>query len=168
MAITIRLFSPEQWQDFRTIRLMQLKHDGHLFYRTYDWSAAQPETYWRDMLTKQDEAVWGVYDENELIGMTGIYVRDEDRTTATLWGSWLRPNYRGGGLSDVLYRTRIDWATAHPTVTRIITSHKGTNTPSQRANQRHGFVYTHTAERVWGDGSTEDEPFYELLLPPKA
>lgn len=72
--------------------------------------------------------------------------------------------FRGNGLSELMYQTRINWAKAQPTVEKIIVSHRASNLASKRANQKHGFVCTHKIEEVWTDGGVEDEIFYELKI----
>ena len=165
IPVTIRLFQPDEWPALRAIRIKKLQTEGQLFYRTAAEAQAQPDSYWRELATSNNEgAVWGLFDGAQLIGMTGIYVDEKMPEKAVLWGSWLEPAYRGQGLSDLIYKTRIAWAQAHPAVKYIVTSHRGTNEASKRSNQRHGFVYTHTKTRTWPDGAVEDEPFYELRL----
>ena len=59
---------------------------------------------------------------------------------------------------------RIAWARAHPTVERVLVSHRASNVASMRANQRHGFVLTGRAPCEWPDGTVDDEVCYELRL----
>jgi RimJ/RimL family protein N-acetyltransferase len=98
--------------------------------------------------------------------MTGIVIDKDDRSkrTAVLWGSWLRPDLRGKGLSDLLYGARIEWARRHPTCARIVVSHRVSNLSSKRAIQRHGFRWTHAEEKCWNDGAVENDHYYELVL----
>jgi RimJ/RimL family protein N-acetyltransferase len=81
-----------------------------------------------------------------------------------LWGSWLDPNFRGKGLSELMYQTRIDWAKRQPTVERIIVSHRASNFASKHAILKHGFVRTHSTEKIWSDGLTDDDVHYELKI----
>ena len=64
----------------------------------------------------------------------------------------------------MMYKARINWAKEHPTIERIIVSHRASNVASKYANQKHGFVFTRTHEKVWSDGKTEDEVCYELKV----
>lgn len=107
-----------------------------------------------------------IYHAQTAIGMTGVSVFRDDPTgkTAIFWGSWLEPDFRGAGLSDLMYKTRIKWAKEHPGIERIIVSHRASNLASKYANQKHGFVYTKTHEKIWADGATEGEICYELKL----
>lgn len=98
--------------------------------------------------------------------MTAIVIDRDDpsKQTAMLWGSWLRPDLRGRGLSKLLYEARIGWAESHPTCTRIVVSHRESNIASKRANQRYGFRWIRCEEKRWSDGIAEKEHFYELFL----
>jgi RimJ/RimL family protein N-acetyltransferase len=98
--------------------------------------------------------------------MTAVSVDRDDptRKTALLWGSWLAPQFRGKGLSESMYQTRINWAKAQPTVEKSSFPHRASNLSSKYANQKHGFVLMHKTEKVWNDGVTEDEFYYELKI----
>lgn len=124
------------------------------------------EADWRGKLQAKDNAIFLIYEDETPIGITCVSVDRNDATkkTALLWGSWLAPDFRGKGLSELMYQTRINWARQQPTVEKIIVSHRASNISSKYANQKHGFVFTHKAEKVWTDGVTEDEIFYELEI----
>jgi hypothetical protein len=47
---------------------------------------------------------------------------------------------------------------------RILVSHRESNQASFRANQKHGFKFTHKENKTWPDGKTEPDVFYELAL----
>lgn len=81
--------------------------------------------------------------------MTEVSVNREDPTkkTAILWGSWIEPLLRGKGLSRIIYKSRLIWVINHPTVEKIIVSHRASNLASKYANQKHGFSLTGTTAR---------------------
>lgn len=166
MSIFIRQLTENDWREFSQVRLKALKTDPNVFGSNYEKESKQTEAEWRDFLQSKDLAVFMIFDGDAPIGMTGVAVwrEDETRKTALLWGSWLEPRARGKGLSKLMYESRIEWAKAHPTVERIIVSHRASNLASKYANQKHGFVFTRTNEKVWIDGVTEDEVCYELKV----
>lgn len=166
MNATIRRLTEDDWLEFSRIRLRALLTDPSVFGSNYEREAQFTETHWRGRLRATDNAIFLVSEGDAPIGMTSVSIDREDPTgkTALFWGTWLAPAARGRGLSKLLYRTRIDWAKAHKSVERIVVSHRVSNLASKRANQKHGFVFTHKTERTWTDGATEDEIFYELKL----
>ncbi|MDP2206274.1 MAG: GNAT family protein [Alphaproteobacteria bacterium] len=167
MDVTLRRLLPEDWRLLRDIRLRALAADPHVFGSSFAQEKDNSEDIWRERLESLDVAIFGVFDtEGVIAGMTAIAVAKDDpaKTLAKMWGSWLRPDLRGRGLSVPIYQMRIDWARAHPTIARIIVSHRASNAASMRANQKHGFVRTHEESHVWHDGVEEAHIFYELYV----
>jgi RimJ/RimL family protein N-acetyltransferase len=166
MSITIKQLTEQQWLEFSRIRLQALLTDPQVFGSNYEKESQMTEADWRSRLQAKDNAIFLISDDETPIGMTCVSVDRNDPTgkTALLWGSWLAPRFRKKGLSELMYRTRIEWAKRQPTVEKIIVSHRASNLASEHANQKHGFVATHKLEKVWTDGATEDEIFYKLEI----
>lgn len=164
MNVSIRQLTETDWQVFSEIRLKALKADPSVFGSNYDAESKFTETDWRKWFDPDYTALFMIFDGQTPVGMTGISVSRDDPTnkTAIMWGSWLEPHMRGKGLSGMIYESRINWAKAHPTIERIIVSHRASNLSSKYANQKHGFSLTGITERVWQDGIREEEFHYEL------
>ena len=176
MSFSIRQLTADDWREFSRVRLKALQTDPLVFGSTYEKEAQFTEADWRSRLQPpaKDSAVFMLFagdeeGEETPIGITGVSVFRDDPTgkTAILWGTWLEPDFRGKGLSKLMYRARLDWAKRHPNINRIIVSHRASNVASKYANQKHGFIFTRTHEKVWTDGATEDEVCYELYLNPE-
>ena len=166
MNITIRRLTEDDWLEFSQVRLKALQTDPQVFGSNYEKESKMTEAEWRNRLQATNNAIFLLYENEMPIGMTCVSVDRNDPTqkTALLWGSWLAPPLRRRGLSKLMYQTRIEWAKQQPTVEKIIVSHRASNLSSKYANQKHGFVLTHKAGKVWTDGATEDEIFYELKI----
>lgn len=166
MNISIRQLTEDDWRQFSQVRLRALKTDPMVFGSTYERESQFAENDWRERLRADDSAVFAIFDDEKPIGMTGVSIFRDDPTkrTAIFWGSWLEPDYRGRGISNLMYKTRLDWAKNHPGIEGIIVSHRALNFASKYANQKHGFVFTRTHEKVWADGVIEDEFCYELYI----
>jgi RimJ/RimL family protein N-acetyltransferase len=170
MNISIRQLTADDWREFSRVRLKALKSDPLVFGSSYEKESQFAEADWRSRLQQTaDSAVFMLFAGEMPIGITGVSVFRDDPTgkTAMLWGSWLEPDFRGKGLSELIYQARLDWAKRHPNVKRIIVSHRASNLASKYANQKHGFTFTRTHEKVWSDGATEDEVCYELYIKPE-
>ena len=162
--IEVRLFTPDEWLAYKGVRLKALKSDPKVFGSSYALEADRAAAVWQENLVKPTLGIFGVFHYADVIGMTGIFIDGEDSSTAKLWGSWLEPKWRGKGLSEKLYQVRLEWAKKHPDVKRIVVSHRESNIASKMANRKHGFVFTHAADKVWRDGVSEPELFYQLLV----
>lgn len=163
-GIELRPFRPDEWQLYREVRLRALESDPKFFGSRYDDEKAKPDEFWQERLADPQCLVLAVFNESQLIGMTGAVVDREDPTgvTGKLWGSWIEPSWRNKGLSRKMYEARIAWAKAHPTIKKLVVSHRKSNAVSKRANQRFDFRFTGAKETVWYNGEKETEFFYEL------
>lgn len=163
-GVSIRQLGPDDWTIFKTVRLSALQQDPHVFGSHYEKEAAFSDGEWQDLLRDTGRGVFCLFAGGRPVGMTGVRADPDDPATAVLWGSWIDREWRGKGLSRALYHVRLAWAGAQPDIRRIVVSHRADNMASMQANRKHGFVHTHAEDRLWQDGVTEAEVFYELVL----
>jgi len=161
---SIRQLTEGDWQALSSIRLRALQTDPSVFASSYEVESKFCESDWQKWFDPENTALFIIFDDEKPVGMTAISVYRDDPTnkTAILWGSWLEPSVRRRGLSKMMYEYRIAWAKAHPTVEKIIVSHRASNLSSRYANQKHGFLLTDITEKVWPDGIRDKELHYEL------
>ncbi len=160
----IHRLTPADWATYRSVRLQALSLDPQVFSSNHARESAWSRDEWQQRLSNPDVAVFGVYLEDRLVGMTGIAIDREDATHAVLWGSWLSPSVRGRRLSDAMYAARIDWAAGRPALVQINVSHRATNVPVRAAILKHGFRRVGTETRTWPDGTDDEEWIYARSL----
>lgn len=165
-GVTIRALERFEWEAFRDFRLSSLKASPGVFSFSYDQATAQSPEDWQAAVKGEDHQVFGLFDDERLVGITGAFTYEGDPTgrTAMLVMSFILPSHRGRGLSRMFYEARLDWIRAQPQFRRVVVSHRKFNELSRRANQRHGFEQTKSVPHTWPDGETEDEVFYELEI----
>jgi RimJ/RimL family protein N-acetyltransferase len=165
-AVTIRALDPAEWQAFRDFRLHALKTAPGVFGSSYETEVDRTAEEWQDGVRGPGHQVFGLFDGEEMIGITAALTWRDDPSgkSAVLAMSFIQPEYRGRGLSKLLYEARLDWIRARRQFKRVVVSHRESNEASRRANQRHGFGPTGRKSKVWPDGTTEDEVLYELRL----
>lgn len=162
--LTCRPFEYEEWQLYRDLRLEALKAHPNFFSSTYAKEKTFKESDWCARVQSADCVVFGLFANDEAIGCVGIYAPKETPDSPHLWGTYLKPEYRGLGLSGPLYQTLIAYAQSRKDWARIVVSHRKLNAASGAASKLNGFQYTHTESTAWPDGKTEDQLFYELKL----
>lgn len=161
---TIRQFLPEDVEQYKFMRLEALQLESGMFCNRYEYEAAFLQEQWIARVANPNGACFGLYYGDELIGITGIVVTDEEKPDeAYMTQSYIRKVYRGKGLSKILYEARLEWAKKHQ-IKCLKISHRASNLVSKAANQHYGFIYTHSGSNVWPDGQTEDMLYYELML----
>ena len=167
--ITIRRLISDDWQDLRRVRLKALKLHPGLFLTNYSDTQQHSEAEWRQSLDNQDQAIFGLFDGAQLVGITGVKTcgKDTSGQTGVMVMSFIDPAHRGRGYTDYLYKARIDFALSHKRWTKLKVSHRAGNAPSKRAILRHGFQFTHTKEVDWPDKSRDIEYCYAMDLEKK-
>jgi RimJ/RimL family protein N-acetyltransferase len=160
---SLRLLPPSQWEDYRSIRLEALKTNPELFGSNYYDEETYSESDWRSLLENGSRAIFALYHEESLIGLSGVKLKNDDNTTAVLFASFIKTPYRGKGLSRLFYQARIGWA-REKQCKSIIVSHRVGNTLSKAANKRFGFKFSNTEEVNWGNGVRADGLVYVLEL----
>jgi len=168
MNCHIRPLDPSEWEAFKALRLQALKTEPGVFASPYEAEASRPSQDWKDTIAgSPPHQVFGLFDGERLIGITAAFTwrGDPSGESALLAMSYILPEYRGKGLSKLLYDARLAWIRAQPQFKRVVVSHRKSNEVSRKANQRHGFTEIKRAPYTWPDGGIEDEVFYELKLP---
>jgi RimJ/RimL family protein N-acetyltransferase len=160
-GIQIRRLSPDDWEEFRVIRLAALADAPSAFGSTLAREQAFLEQDWRTRLSAT--ATFVAMAAGRIAGTAGG-VRDRARPDdAMLVGMWVAPEARARGVGEALVRSVIAWATeAHfPRITLFVTVG---NEPAARLYARCGFVPTGVEEPVDADRPEQMEMEMELRL----
>lgn len=163
--IYIRKLEEKDWKLFRAMRIEATYAHANFFLDSGEVSEAKEDQFWKDRLTDQNGAIFGLFDGDNLIGITGAFrFRERPEDTVILGMSYIKPDYRGRGLSELFYKERLDWSRHQSGIARVIVSHRKENAASKAANQKFGFIRYGEDEVTFGDGSRGMDIRYELIL----
>ena len=165
--ILIREANPKDAGHFRELRLHALQDSPTAFSADYQRNSSHPHQYWEDMLAMHtdESTILLAEHENHLIGMTGIARGNTPKTrhSATIWGVYMRPEWRGLHIAEELIHACLTWARAR----KIIAARLGvttTNMSAIRCYERCGFKITGTEPRaLYYEGQYHD--FYMMYCP---
>ena len=165
--ILSRQATPKDASQFRELRLHGLQDSPTAFSADYQLNLSQPSQYWEERLNMQaDESTIFLADhENYLVGMTGIVRGNAPKTrhSATVWGVYVRPKWRGFHIAEELIRSCLVWARDR----KIVAAHLGvttTNASAIRCYERCGFQITGIEPRaLYYEGQYHD--FYSMYCP---
>lgn len=167
-SVIIRPLCEADWEGLRAIRLQALRTERPFFHSCLEDELEKSESEWRALAGNGDDrqCVFGLFDGETLIGITGAFTDRDDGAgrTARLGMTYIQPAYRGRGLTQLLYGARLAWIRARPHFTTACVSHRRANEPSGRAIRRHGFALAAITSRTWHDGAVDDELHYVLKL----
>ncbi len=145
------------------MRLEALQTEPGMFGSSYAREAAFTDNQWMERVMNPNAACLGLYCDNELIGITGILIDKEQPDLAHLVQSYIRKEYRGQGLSHILYETRLKWARER-NIKRIEVGHRAGNLSATATSMRYGFKYIRSEACNWPDGTSGDILYYELRV----
>lgn len=161
---SIQQVTKDDWEILREIRLEALSREPQSFGSDYKKEYLYEKLHWHQFIgNDEDRAIFVIKNGLEIIGLTGVTRSQEYPDEAKLIASYLRKEYRGLGLSKMLYEARLHWA-MHRKFSAVVVSHRESNHASKMANQKFNFGYVDRREKVWADGNSEDEIFYRLSL----
>lgn len=163
-VIVIREATPMDAIPFRELRLYALQDSPTAFSADYQKNLSHSKQYWEELLTMNgdESTIFLAVHENSLIGATGIVRGGTPKTrhSATVWGVYVRPEWRGLHLAESLINACFTWAKAR----NIVAARLGvsaTNTSAIRCYERCGFKITGTEPRaLYFDGQYHD--FYMM------
>src|SRR6202051_4970706 len=107
--ITIRPLDPSEWRALREIRLLALRTEPGVFFAAYDGELGLGDDEWQRRIAGAGSIIFGLFAGSDLVGITGVVADRDDPTgkTAVLVMSYIRPAYRGRGLTTLFYDARL-------------------------------------------------------------
>ena len=168
--ITIRAAAETDAPALFVLRLEALENHPEAFSSDAEIHRDRPTTFWLDWLRARSDGRAGMLFVAEaadgLIGMAGIRAGDgpKARHSGTVWGVYVRPDWRGLRIADRLIEACLDWARAHDlTVAKLAVV--TTSVPAIRSYLRCGFgVYGVEPRAIRHDGAYYDEFLMSRLL----
>lgn len=157
MNYVIRSVRADEWPAVKELRLLALRDPvAHLaFLETYEQALAKPDSFWRERTAGAAEGADGAQQviaegpDGEWVGTLTVLVEDAgtkdwagfpvERRQGHLVGVFVRPEYRGIGLTEVLFDAALEWAWARG-VERIRLIVHEDNGRAQAFYRRAGFV----------------------------
>ena len=154
-GIALVRIGPEDWREFRTVRLASLADAPDAFGSRYaDWVDAA-ESRWRSRLA--DVALTVVARGPD--GPVGVVSGAESEQVVELISMWVAPQQRGTGLAGRLIGEVVGWAAARGQRTSLMV--RDDNEPAIRAYARAGFV-DHGVPEGWpADEAPERRMWHE-------
>jgi ribosomal protein S18 acetylase RimI-like enzyme len=142
VSTELRVIVPDDWVQFRALRLRALADSPDAFGATLAEAAAQAPSVWRDRAAGPGPVVLAVTDQGP-IAMGGLYMPDAS-ADAFVWGMWVEPASRGCGLAARILERLLESAEA---AGRSVVLHvtEGNDT-ARRLYERHGFTATGEAQ----------------------
>ncbi|MFF4401825.1 GNAT family N-acetyltransferase [Streptomyces sp. NPDC001480] len=153
----IRAIRADEWPAAKALRLFALQDPvAHLaFLETYEEALEKPDSFWKGRAEGAAEGATGAQQiiaeapDGEWVGSLTVLVEEAgtkdwaglpvERRQGHIVGVFVRPDYRGIGLTEVLFDAGLEWAWAQGTERVRLLVHED-NGRAQRFYRRAGFV----------------------------
>jgi GNAT superfamily N-acetyltransferase len=157
MNYVIRSIRADEWPAAKKVRLAALQDPiAHLaFLETYDEAAAKPDSFWQERAEGVAEGAAGAQQiiaeapDGEWIGTLTVLVEEAgtkdwagfpvERRQGHIVAVFVQPEFRGIGLTEVLFDAGVEWAWATGAERVRLIVHEE-NTRAQRFYRKAGFV----------------------------
>jgi RimJ/RimL family protein N-acetyltransferase len=168
--ITIRQATPSDAESLLQLRLEALRLNPEAFAADYDLTAERGSQEWEKLTREFTENCSGtlvVADNGDLlVGMTGLTRGHWPKTRhfGTLWGVYVRPDWRGLRIGDAIIKLCLDWAVMNEMVV-VKLGVNTLNTGAIHCYTRCGFTtYATQPKTNFYDGTYYDEYLMIKLL----
>lgn len=155
MDYEIRRVGPDDWRDFRDVRLRALKEAPSAFGSSLERELAFTENDWRQRLTGLAFLAYPARDGERPLAIVGGF-SPKDGTIA-LVAMWIDPAHRGLGMADQLVEALLNAARGKGAAQVELHVTEG-NIAAAKLYERCGFQYT--GERV----PLESDPTLDTLI----
>lgn len=148
-GVVVRQLRPADAQIFMTLRREALDMDPGSFGSAPGEDRALDPDFAREFLADTEQAVFGAFAPG-LVGLVGVYLETRQKSAhkAHIWGMYVSPEQRGGGMGRSLMEAAIEFARGCEGIIQIHLSVSETAVPALALYQEMGFVAWGTEPRA--------------------
>jgi len=158
--ITVRALGADDWEQYRTVRLVALQESPDAFVASHADEAGEGEEFWRARMERSTRLI--AERDGRPLGIASVGAAREDQPEASqLFGLWVHPDARGTGVATELVRAGA--RTAAEAGKRQLLYWVGTDNGRAVAFAS-GFGFRPTAERRPMRVVSEDDGEEELAM----
>jgi ribosomal protein S18 acetylase RimI-like enzyme len=138
---TVVVLGPDDWPEWRALRLEALQAEPAAFSSTYAESVAQPDEYWQRRLGDEQRLHFMAKASDRAVGMVGCHLgADEGNPSlADVFGMYVSKRYRRHGVGSLLLRSLIERVSTLPEVTTVRLWVGESQLPARRLYESAGF-----------------------------
>jgi ribosomal protein S18 acetylase RimI-like enzyme len=143
--LELKRLIPMDAEEYRALMLDAYQNHPDSFTSSVEERAALPIDWWHSRLSADihaSEIVIGAHQDDKLVGVVGIAFSQRQKTghKATLFGMYVRSEYRQHGIGGELVRTALQAAKSRPEVTILQLTVTLGNHTAQKLYESNGFI----------------------------
>lgn len=158
-SIEILSLKPEDWQQYRELRLRALKEEPQAYGSSYEENAKHAGSYWRERLedTVRTDTQWLVFAkmDGDLVGMVGAFAEKES-DNAHVIAVYVVPEARGKGVSKLLMKELLARIKTNEKIKNIVVDVNPDQEAALNLYKKSGFQVVKEYKMILGDGKEHD------------
>ncbi len=163
--IEIVRLKPEEWKQYRDLRLRALKEEPQAYCSTYEKNAKRPDEFWQQRIedTINKDIQWLIFAKlnDALVGMVGAFA-EEQPDTAHVIAVYVSPEARGKGISKMLMKELLTRIKTNNNIKKIIVDVNSEQEAALNLYKNSGFQIIKQYRMILGDGKEHD--VYQLQM----
>lgn len=163
-TIEIVTLQPEDWRQYRDLRLRALKEEPQAYGSTYEDNAKRPDEFWQKRLEESliMSTQWLVFAKSDrmLVGMMGAFIEKEQSDSAHIIAVYVIPEARGKGIAKSLMKELLESIKTNKQIKNIIVDVNVEQTVAFNLYKNSGFEISKQYRAKLGDGKEHD--IYQL------
>jgi RimJ/RimL family protein N-acetyltransferase len=150
MAIEIRKPKPEEWQQFKAIRLKSLQEYPLAFASSYEEQLDKPDEDWKSYIlaseSEKDSVMMCAFENNEMIGCVSAIWNNRSKVAhvASIVGMFVYSNQQNKGVGFMLITSILEHLHTKGRFHKAKLDVVSTNLPAYNLYKKVGFVETGT------------------------
>ncbi|MES3031915.1 MAG: GNAT family N-acetyltransferase [Patescibacteria group bacterium] len=166
----IDILGPEQWQEYRAIRLKAFRTDPTAFGESYEREEKKSEAEMRKQLSDPNYRAYVAKIDNKTASLAVymLFVPQHVEHCAMISSVFTDPEFRRSGLGEKLLRKVLDDLHQNPKITRVRLSVRVDNEAAKKMYEKLGFVQCGIGRKeVKVDGKYYDQAQMDLIFEDK-
>lgn len=161
--ITIQKITPDDWEDYKKIRLEALQAEPQAYMTTYEQAKLYSDEDWKKYTTTATILI--AKTDTALIGTIGAYYKTENnKLFAVVIGVYLNKDYRGKGMGRQLLDSVIEEIKREGVVKTVKLWVNTEQVSAVKLYERSGFKVIGTDNIILGDGKPHKEYIMEKAI----
>lgn len=160
--LQINKFLPEQWREYKNLRLISLQDEPSAFGSSYEKESKFTDEKWKERLRDEKNKILFYRENNILVGM--IVARLTDNNIAYIIGVYVIKNARRKGIAKKLMEYLIKELLIYSNIKILKLSVNANQTPALTLYKNFNFKIIGKEKTKMGDGNFYDEYLMEFLL----
>lgn len=136
-VVETRWLTPDDWKIYRDLRLEAIKEEPYAFGTSFGEEKDHPEKIWRERVENTLFAFYG----GQPVGLIGHIrqARIKQRHIVHIVGFFVKDEFKGLGIGEMLLRDLIEKISTYPDVTKISLGVVSTQKRAMKLYRKYGF-----------------------------